>query len=62
MKFEVFEGETCGGFYGGNIFLSFLPGKLVLKFVTNFHNILHTGVRDDQRNLSPGAQSGSNVA
>ena len=25
MKFEVFEGEVCGGFVGGKIFLSIFP-------------------------------------
>ena len=41
----------------------FLPGKLFLKFVSpNFHNILHTEVRDKSKKLSPGAHSGSNVA
>ena len=34
MKFEVFQGETYGGFIGGNLFLSFALGKIDLKFVT----------------------------
>ena len=31
MKLKVFEGETCGGFFGGNIFLIVFPWKNSLK-------------------------------
>ena len=36
MKYAVFEGETCGGFFGGNLFLTSSPGKPVLNFDTKF--------------------------
>ena len=31
MKFEVFEGEVCGGFFGGKFFLSIFPRKNSLE-------------------------------
>ena len=27
MKFDVFEGEVCGGFFGGKLFLAISPRK-----------------------------------
>ena len=58
MKFDVFEGEVCGGkIFCGNIFLSIFPRKIFLKLSPKLHHNLHTEVRNNQRNLSPSARS-----
>ena len=49
MKFDVCEGEVCGGYLWQNFPVDFL------------HHILHTEVRNNQRNLSPSAHSLGNV-
>ena len=42
MKFEVSEGEVCGGFFGGNIILSIFPKKNSLQFCHQYSPILTT--------------------
>ena len=41
----------------GNFSLSILARKIVLNLSPRFHHILHTEVRNKQRNLSPSARS-----
>ena len=52
MKFEVFEGQACGGFSGGKS-----PAKK--KMLQTCPPILHTEVRNQQRHLPPNAHSES---
>ena len=60
INFDVFEGETCGGFFCGNLISDNIPQeKLVKKIVPIFHHVRHIEVHGKQRNLSPTARSGA---
>ena len=61
MKFEVFEGESCGGCLVELISCQFLPRTLVFNLAPKSHHILHTEVHSKQRHLSPSTHSGSNL-